>query len=416
MPFAGRGSPLYLEFVLALSLMVGLIQLGIWILRGAEIFRYFSPAAIAGIKTGVGVLLVTSALEGALGLSPLSTQFFYEKFYLVAVSWRELVNPYSATIAGVTIAAGLVLKRFWPRTYIIAAVVAGSLAGVLICLVQGPVAAQVELLGHVTFEPLPLRLPHWTPQHWLFAQAVLPEAVAIAVLGLAQSLVIARDLKARAARDLDLEKEVLAQGIANTLSPLFSTFAGSGSFNRTSVAMEMGARTPLAGMVAAGAVVLIALVLGPLFTGLPMPAIAGVLALVGIGMIQARQARALMRSRIDGAVFVLTLFTVTFLGLDVGILVAVLASAAFLLAGMSKVDFVVSRDGEVEHIAVRGNLFYASLDRLSRHLHAHPAARTRLDLTRVPYCDAAAKAMIASVQWERRRAGGRLDLVPAGSS
>jgi SulP family sulfate permease len=287
---------------------------------------------------------------------------------------------------------------------------------VLICLVQGPVAAQVELLGHVTFEPLPLRLPHWTPQHWLFAQAVLPEAVAIAVLGLAQSLVIARDLKARAARDLDLEKEVLAQGIANTLSPLFSTFAGSGSFNRTSVAMEMGARTPLAGMVAAGAVVLIALVLGPLFTGLPMPAIAGVLALVGIGMIQARQARALMRSRIDGAVFVLTLFTVTFLGLDVGILVAVLASAAFLLAGMSKVDFVVSRDGEVEHIAVRGNLFYASLDRLSRHLHANPAARTRLDLTRVPYCDAAAKAMIASVQWERRRAGGRLDLVPAGSS
>ncbi len=93
LPFAGRGSPLYTEFVLTLSLMVGLIQLCIWLLRGAAIFRYFSPAAIAGIKVGVGVLLITSALEGALGLSPLSAQFFYEKFYIAFVSWQDLVNP-----------------------------------------------------------------------------------------------------------------------------------------------------------------------------------------------------------------------------------------------------------------------------------------------------------------------------------
>ena len=59
--FAGRGSPLYVDFVLALSLMVGLIQLVIWLLRGAEVFRYFSPAAITGIKAGVGVWLPVSS-------------------------------------------------------------------------------------------------------------------------------------------------------------------------------------------------------------------------------------------------------------------------------------------------------------------------------------------------------------------
>ena len=105
--FAGSGSPLYIEFVLILSLLVGLIQLVIWLLRGAVLFRYFSPAAIAGIKTGIGVILITSALEGALGLSPLSTQLFYEKFYLAIVSWTELVNPYAATISAVTITSGL---------------------------------------------------------------------------------------------------------------------------------------------------------------------------------------------------------------------------------------------------------------------------------------------------------------------
>lgn len=413
MQFAGRGSPIYTEFVLALSLMVGLIQLAIWLLRGAEIFRYFSPAAIIGIKTGVGVLLITSALEGALGLSPLSTQFFYEKFYLAAVSWGELVNPYAVTIALVTIASGLALKRIWPRTYIVAAVMAGSVVGGVIYLVQGPVGSQLELLGHVTFRWLPFHVPSFTPQHWLFMEAVVPSAIAIAVLGLAQSLVIARDLKARGAGNVDLEKEVFAQGISNTLSPLFSTFAGSGSFNRTSVAVEMGARTPLAGIIAAAAVAVFAVVLGPLLTYLPMAAIAGVLVLVGIGMIQGEEVRLVLRGRVDGAVFLVTLFTVTFLGLDVGILVAVVASAVFLLAGMSKVDFDVSHDGEVECIAVKGNLFYASVDRLSRHLHAHPTARTQLDLTRVPFCDATAHAMIRAVQHERRASGGQLDLVLA---
>ena len=70
------------------------------------------------------------------------------------------------------------------------------------------------------------------------------------MLGLAQSLVISRDLKASVAGDLDLHKEVFAQGISNLLAPFFSTFAGSGSFNRTSVAVEMGARTPLSDMIA----------------------------------------------------------------------------------------------------------------------------------------------------------------------
>jgi len=411
LPFAGRGSPLYTEFVLVLSLMVGLIQLCIWLLRGAEVFRYFSPAAIAGIKVGVGVLLITSAVEGALGLSPLSVQFFYEKFYIALFSWKDLVNPYAATISGITIAAGLLLRIRWPRSYIIGAVLIGSLAGGVIFGLLGPVQSQLELLGHVTLQALPLNLPRLGPQHWLFMEQVVPQAIAIAVLGLAQSLVIARDLKAGAPRDLDLHKEVFAQGISNALSPFFSTFAGSGSFNRTSVALEMGAHTPLAGMIAAGAVVLIAWALGPFLTFLPMPVIAGVMALVGVGMIQSNEIRHLL-NRVEGAVFLITLLSVMFMGLEVGIFVAVLASVGFFVAGVSAVNLAISREGDEERIAVTGNLFYASLDRLAKHLRSDPTARTVLDLTRVPYFDAAAQDMIRKIQAERAHHGGRLEIAP----
>ena len=410
LPFAGRGSPLYTEFVLVLSLMVGLIQLLLWLLRGAEVFRYFSPAAITGIKAGVGLLLITSALEGALGLSPMTANFFYEKFYIAMVSWQDLVNPYAATISGVTIAAGLLLRKRWPRSYIIGAVLLGSFAGSAVYALLGPVQSQLELLGHVALQALPLNLPRLGPQHLLFMEQVVPQAIAIAVLGLAQSLVIARDLKARTARALDLHKEVFAQGLANALSPFFSAFAGSGSFNRTSVALEMGARTPLSGIIAAFAVVLIAWVLGPLLVWLPMPVIAGVMALVGVGMIQASEIRPLL-NRIDGPAFLITVLTVVFLSLEIGILVAVAVSVVFFVASVSKVKLAVSRDGDKEHIVVSGNLFYASLDHLATQLRSDPTTRTVLDLGRVPYCDAAAQDLIRSIQAERARHGGGLDVI-----
>jgi sulfate permease, SulP family len=412
LPFAGRGSPLFTELVLALSLMVGLIQILIWLLRGAELFRYFSPAAITGIKAGVGVLLITAALEGGLGLSPMTTNFFYEKFYIALVSWQDLVNPYAATVSGVTIAAGLLLKKRWPRSYILGAVLIGSLVGGGVYGLLGPVQSQLELLGHVTLHGLPLNLPRLGPQHWLFMEQVVPQAFAIAVLGLAQSLVIARDLKARAVTDLDLHKEVFAQGISNALSPFFSAFAGSGSFNRTSVALEMGARTPASGIVAAFAVVLIAWALGPLLIWLPMPVIAGVMALVGIGMIQGREIRPLL-NRIDGPAFVITVLAVIFLSLEIGIVVAVAVSVGFFVASASRVKLAVSRDGDKEHIVVSGNLFYASLDRLSKQLRSDPTTRTILDIGRVPYCDASALALFESIRRERQICGGRLDVIAA---
>lgn len=409
LPFAGRGSPLYIEYVFALGLAVGCVQLLIWLLRGAELFRYFSPAAISGIKFGVGVLLITSALEGILGLAPLSTHFFYEKFYLAVASWSDVVNPYAGTIGVVTVFVGLMLKRSRPRSYIVIAMLVGGVVGALMYDWIGPVSSQIDLLGHLRLRALPLTVPRMGPQQWLFLEQVFPSVVAIAVLSLAQTLVIARDLKSTVSSDLDLHKETFAQGAANLLSPFFSTFAGSGSFNRTSVAVDMNARTPMAGIVAAAAVVLTAWLLEPLLSCLPMAAIAGVLVLVGIGMMQSSSLR-LLKNWIDSSVFVITLASVLLLGLEVGIAVAVAASVLSFVISAARVDFAVVTDGPVEHIVVRGNLFYASLDRLTKHLRNNPSGLSVLDLSRVSYVDLSARTIIEKIQGERVHNGGRLDV------
>lgn len=413
MPFAGRGSPLYIDYVLLLSVVVGLIQLMIWLLRGAELFRYFSPAAISGIKMAVGVLLITSAVEGTLGLAPLTTQFFYEKFYIAIASWGDIVNPYAATIGGVTILSGLLMRRRFPRTYVIGAVLIGGVTGAVMEGLLGPLHTEIELLGRVQMQLLPLRIPTVSAEYLLVMQEVLPSAIAIAVLGLAQSLVIAQDLKSHVKNNVSLGKEVFAQAVSNIASPFFSTFAGSGSFNRTSVAVSMGSKTPLSGLVAAVAVVIIAWGLGPLLTFMPMAAVAGVLALVGIGMIQMDEARRFLRNSIDGSVFIVTILTVVFLGLKAGLAVAALLSLGFFIAGVSKVALVMVDQDGVERIQVTGNLFFASLDALSQHLRANPSARTLLDLSRVPYCDSSAMAMIEAIKRERQEHGGDLDIMTA---
>jgi SulP family sulfate permease len=411
-PFAGRGSPLFIEFVFALSLLVGVIQLLIWLLRGAELFRYFSPAAIVGIKVGVGVLLIASGVEGAVGMSTFFTYFAYEKFYLAAAAWHDSANLCAVATSAVTILSGLLLRKRWPRAYVILALLLGSLVGTGIYGVLGPVDSQLELLGHLRVAALPLTAPMLAPPQLLFLEHTFFSALAIAVLGLAQTLVIARDLKATVDPDLDLHKETFAQGMANALAPFFSTFAGSGSFNRTSVALEMGARTPLSGLIAAIAVLLIAWALEPVLTYLPMPAIAGVMALVGIGMIQNNDFR-LLRSRVEAAVFVITFLAVFFLGLEVGIFVAVLVSIGFLVASISKVGLTISRQGDEERIAITGNLFYASLDRLAKHLRGNPRGRTVLDLSKVAYYDAAARGTIEKIKAERDQQGGRLEIIGA---
>jgi SulP family sulfate permease len=315
----------------------------------------------------------------------------------------------AASISGITFCAGLLLKRSHPLGYIVGATLVGSLVGGIIYALLGPQQSQLELLGHVTLELLPLNLPHFGPQHWLFAEMAIPQAMAIAVLGLAQSLVIARDLKTSTSITIDLHKEVFSQGISNALGPFFSAFAGSGSFNRTSVAVEMGSRTPLAGLVAAIGVVLMAFVLGPVLTWLPMPVIGGVMALVGACMIKLDELRP-MRNRVDGPLFLVTMLAVVFLSLEAGILVAVAASVIFFVVNASRINWTVQREGNQERIVATGNLFYASMDPLADHLRTTTSVNTVLDLRRVSYCDAAARRVLETIRRERRSHGGALEV------
>ncbi len=393
-PFAGRGSPLYIDYVLLLSLMVGLIQLAIWLARGGKYFQYLSPAAVTGITVGVGMILIFSSLDGMLGLSLFRTDFFFQKLYVLFSDSGDLINPYSFVIGAVTVITGLIAKRFTARYSILIAISVGYLAGLGMMSLYTQVTTEIELLGNVSIRLLPLSYPKLDLEYLLVGVAMLPNALAIALIGLAQSMVIVKHLRTTTDQPINIDKEVYAQGMSNLLAPFFSSFAGSGSFNRTAINQSIGVKTPLAGILSSFIVLALMVTLGPLLSHLPMAVISGTLMLVGIGMIKWPEIVRLMPWKGELAVFSVTLFSIVFLGLQAGLAVALIFSVVMFIVAASKLKIELAAIDGAFRIRVEGHLFYASIDQLSEPLKAHREENVVLDLSMVTYLDLSATEAI----------------------
>lgn len=407
LPFAGRGSPLYIDCVLLLSFSVGLVQLTVWASRLGFIFRYFSPSAITGITTGVGILIVFSSLDGLLGVDTLTPLFFYEKLFVLITAADDLINPYAAGIGLLTVAAGMAARRRRNRYFILIAIGAGLAAGLLVGAVFPQVETELELLGRLPFSVLPFSVPQLGWDYLVIGMEMIPDAIAIAFIGLAQTLVIAKQLNLETAQQVNINRETYAQGMANLLSAFFSSFAGSGSFNRTAVGQEMGASTPLAGIVSSVGVLIIALMFGEVFAFMPLPVMAGVLFIVGWTMIKPREIRRLTIERREAAIFGLTFLTVILIGLQPAILLAMVLSFISFLTYAAKLEMRIFNVGPGRSLEIYGNLFYASVDQFAASLRELEGEPLILNLRHVSYMDHGAAEIILREEKRRRATGER---------
>lgn len=411
LPLAGRGSPVYIDFVFLLCMMVGLVQLMFWLLRGARIFQYLSPAAISGISAGAGFLIIMASLDSILDLSTFKTTFFYEKIYIIFSDARDLVNPFSLVIGLTTIAAGYIGRRFSPRYFIIIAVTAGYLCGLLVAFIWPQPVTELEYLGRIPLQWFPFSVPTINTEYLMIATTLIPYAMTIAFVGLAQSLVIVRELKMETDQDINLDKEVYAQGVANFLAPFFSGFAGAGSFNRTKANQSLGASTPLSGIAAAGFVLVLITFLGPVLTYMPMAAMAGTLFIVGADMIKMKDIRhyALVRSEL--VIYLLTFASIVFFDLAAGVIVAVSLSVSVFLLRISQLELKVEDSATAAVIKVKGALFYASVAHLTDKFHQYAGKNMTVDLQYTTHIDQSAVDFFDRESRNLRQQGKELTLL-----
>ncbi len=334
---AEPGSAQYIQLVLTLTFMVGVFQLALGLARLGALVNFISHSVVIGFTAGAAVLIAASQVRNFFGIDiPRGTPFYeiVRQLFLQA----DRINPWVVAVGGVTLATGILTKRFFRKIpYMIAAMIVGSFAAALLNLWQGQAST-----GILTVGALPSGLPPFSAPDFSLEtlRLTLGPALVITMLALTEAVSISRAIAVRSEQRIDGNQEFIGQGLSNIVGAFFSSYASSGSFNRSGVNYEAGARTPLASIFASFFLVLILLVVAPLAAYLPNAAMAGILFLVAWGLIDFHHIGHIWHtSKVESAILALTLVGTLF-NLEMGIFLGVFLSLVIFLYRTSKPEIV----------------------------------------------------------------------------
>lgn len=322
-----------LDGLLLATIMSGLFLLLMGAFRLGSYIKFIPYPVTVGFISGIAVILFVGQIHDLLGLTlpGADPADILPKLATLAAAIGT-TNPAALGIAALAVGVIIGLRRWrphWPG--ILIAVIAASLAGALLQL-------PVETIG-TRFGGIPSTLP--SPALPPFSldklQAVLPDAIAFALLGAIESLLSAMVADGMTGRRHRSNMELVAQGVANIGSALFGGICATGTVARTATNVRSGARSPLAGMFHSVFIVLFMLVAAPLASFIPLAALAGVLVVVAWNMAERTAFATLLRTSPGDAVVLLATFGLTvFRGLTEGIVVGFALGALLFIHRMAQ--------------------------------------------------------------------------------
>ncbi|HKH12394.1 MAG TPA: sulfate permease [Rubrobacter sp.] len=322
---AQPGTEQYAGLALLLALMAGTLQLGLGLLRLGFVSNFIPLPVLSGFIYASAVVISLSQAAALLGI-PAGDERSTIGILSALADHVGQANLPTLIIGAGSIALLVCLARFFPRVPGALVVAAASTAVVYVLGLRG---AGVGIVGEVPGGLPGLSVP---PLGLETARGLLPAALAVALVGFVESVSVAKAVAAKERYGLESNAELRGLGLANVAAAFTSGMPVAGSFSRTAVQYEAGARTQLASVVSAGVVVLTLLFLTPLFYYLPDAALAAVILVAVFGLLDFRQARRIFEvSPVDGATLVVTFLVTLFVGVEEGILAgALFALLAFL--------------------------------------------------------------------------------------
>jgi SulP family sulfate permease len=282
-PLAAVGSPLYVQLVLTLTFLVGILQLLLGLLRAGVWIDKVPHAVIAGFTAGAAILIVSSQVGALLGID-------LPRGLSVAGTVRALLTAESSPqalpmiTAAVTILLSLVMVgriRYVPP--ILAAVLGGT--------ATAWIAAYVMSSHPATVAALPGAIPPLSRPDLALLPSLVAAAFTMTLLAVTEAMAIAKAVARRSGDSFDGNQELIGQGLANVAGAFFSAYPSSGSFNRSGVNVAAGAQSPLAAVSAACLLVVILLFVAPFAQFLPLAVIAGLLCVVAAGLLRINELR-----------------------------------------------------------------------------------------------------------------------------
>lgn len=321
----------YEGLVLA-TILAGAIMLLVGVLRLGTFIKYIPHAVTVGFAAGISVIIFASQLKDLLGLQ-LTKEPAHLAPKLVAI-WNVLpsVKPLTLAFSVICVIAILLLRKHRPRWpgFVIVVFVAAAIAWFL--------HVDIATIGS-RFGAVPNSLPAPALPTFNLAKiyAVLPDAIALALLGSIESLLSALVADRMSGDKHRSNMELVAQGTANIASVAFGGMPATGTIARTATNIRSGAKSPVSGILHAAFLFVFMAIAAPLATHIPLPALAAVLVVVALNMSDQEEFRGIVTAHWTGAMVLLAVFLITaFYDVVVAILVGLALKFVFRAAKLER--------------------------------------------------------------------------------
>jgi SulP family sulfate permease len=380
-----EGDPaMYLQLVFILTFLKGIIQLIFAAASLGNMVRYVSRSVIVGLSAGAGVLIAVGQLPNFLGIdvsqAPKHLPGVLGAFERLVPNLGQ-VNPRAVTLGAICLA--IVLGVRMVSKLLPGALLAVVVAAIIVWL-QGWDSA-LPIIGE-----LPRGLPEFNPPElsWSRIETLLGGALALAMLGMLESVAIAKTIATHTGERIVPNQEFFAQGITNFVSSFFQCIPGSGSFTRSALDHAAGAETRFAAVYNGMFVGLIYLLFAGQAKYIPLTALAAVLLVIAYGLVDwGYIPRMLRSSRSDAVVCLITFLATLFVPLEYAIFIGIFLNIALYLRVASRLHMaemvqtpgsgmfferpIHDRSGhkQVMFLQVEGDLFFGVADELHDQLN-----------------------------------------------
>ena len=301
-----------------LTLMVGVLLIVFRLIRLGWMLEAVSEATLAGLKVAVGLTIIADQLPKLLGIPSTEGDFFGDVWH--AIEQLPEANLATALIGGITIAFLLVLRAWKPKV-----------PGPLIALAVGiglVVFSGVTDRGVATIPEVPTGLPAPAIPPFQHLEALLPFALAIALMSYFETVTAGRIARQPDDPPIDNDQEYIATGVATIVGSFFQTVPPAGGFSQTQVNTNAGARTQISELVTVFLAVAVALFLAPGLSDIPEATLGAIVVVAVLGLIKFDEMRRQGRSIPSNSVAVRSLGLQSPCDLPIPILVAVVLTLA----------------------------------------------------------------------------------------
>ncbi|MGW1344348.1 SulP family inorganic anion transporter [Kribbella sp. NPDC002412] len=423
------GSPDWLGLAGLTALVCGALLIVARLLRLGFIGDFLSASVLIGFLTGVGIQVFSGQIPDLLGIPKGKGNWFEQQWHWISSLSSIELGTFAFGLATIVIIQ--IFKRFIP-------VVPGAIvAVVLLTAISALTAADthgVAVVGAVQGGFPPIGLPSGIS--WSDIGKVLPTAVSCFVLIIAQSAATSRSFAFKHGDSVDINRDIVGLSGASIAAGLSGTFVVNGSPTKTQILDEQKGRTQLANLTMAAAVLLFTVFFTGLLADMPTAVLAGIVFLIGLSLIDVPGLKQLWRRRRDEfVVAVITAVTVFAVGVEQGIILAVVLSLLDLVRRQyTPGDYVIGQDqgGEPTYLPAKpgaqslpglvifrydAELFYANANRFADHLESvisaapDPVRWVALDCGAIDDIDYSAGVTLANLVNYARARNARFVLV-----